>query len=97
MNLIKKGSQDHDFSIFNHIFHIKDSYDYRVRKKVNILEKIEPLEFVRIHKSYIINKVHIKIKSSNEVCMKSNASILVGNKCRLKILSKESKTKNRYT
>ena len=61
---------------------------FKVREKIsNSLEKLEPLGFIRIHKSYIINKVHIKTKSYNKVCMKSNASIPAGNKYRSKINS----------
>lgn len=41
MELRKKGSQDYDFSIFNHGFQIMDSYEYRVQKKVNVLERLD--------------------------------------------------------
>lgn len=69
------------------LIHTK-SATFKVREKISdILEKLEPLGFIRVHKSYIINKTYIKMKNSNEVCMKSNASIPVGNKYRSKINS----------
>lgn len=58
-----------------------ESATFKVREKISdILEKLESLGFIRVHKSYIINKVYIKAKSSNEINMISGVSIPIGNK-----------------
>lgn len=63
-----------------------ESGTFKVREKIsNILEKLEPLGFIRVHKSYIINKAYIKAKSSNEINMISGGSIPIGNKYKLEI------------
>lgn len=63
-----------------------ESATFKVREKIsNILEKLEPLGFIRVHKSYIINKAYIKVKRSNEINMISGVSIPIGNKYRQKM------------
>lgn len=67
----------------HHLLIHTESATFKVREKIsNILEKLEPLGFIRVHKSYIINKTYIKVKSSNEINMISGVSIPIGNKYR---------------
>lgn len=59
---------------------------FKVREKISdVLEKLEPLGFIRVHKSYIINKAYIKAKKSNEINMNQGVSIPIGNKYKLKV------------
>lgn len=59
---------------------------FKVREKISdVLEKLEPLGFIRVHKSYIINKAYIKAKKTNEINMNQGVSIPIGNKYKLKI------------
>ncbi len=72
-----------------------ESATFKVREKISdILEKLEPLGFIRVHKSYIINKVYINAKSSNEINMISGVSIPIGNKYKLKINDNKNCCKN---
>lgn len=63
-----------------------ESATFKIREKISdVLEKLEPLGFIRVHKSYIINKAYIKSKNSNEINMISGISIPIGNKYKLNI------------
>lgn len=63
-----------------------ESAIFKIREKISdVLEKLEPLGFIRVHKSYIINKAYIKSKNSNEINMISGISIPIGNKYKLNI------------
>ena len=67
------------------LIHTK-SATFKVREKISdILEKLEPLGFIRVHKSYIVNKAYIKFKSSHEIYMISDVSIPIGSKYKSKI------------
>lgn len=62
------------------------SATFKVREKISdILKKLAPLGFMRVHKSYIINQEYIKLKTHDRVIMLSNTEIPLGNSFKKKI------------
>lgn len=58
-----------------------ESATFKVREKIStVLTKLEPLNFIRVHKSYIVNQQYIKSKTSHEIILNSHTSIPIGKK-----------------
>lgn len=65
----------------HYVFIHTESATFKVREKLSeILKILEPLGFIQIHKSYIINKNHIQKKTSTYVYMNSHTCLPIGQK-----------------
>lgn len=65
----------------HYVFIHTESAPFKVREKLSeILKILEPLGFIQIHKSYIINKNHIQKKTSIYVYMNSHTCLPIGQK-----------------
>lgn len=67
---------------FGHYLYIHTKTgEYKVREKIgNILEKIDTSKFIRVHKSYIVNRDYILKRSTNEIELISHDIIPIGRK-----------------
>lgn len=65
----------------HYVFIHTESATFKVREKLSeILKILEPLGFIQIHKSYIINKAYIQKKTSTDVYMVSHICLPIGQK-----------------
>ena len=65
----------------HYVFIHTESATFKVREKLSEKLKIlEPLDFIQIHKSYIINKAYIQKKTSTDVYMVSHICLPIGQK-----------------
>lgn len=65
----------------HYVFIHTESATFKVREKLSeILKILEPLDFIQIHKSYIINKAYIQKKTSTDVYMVSHICLPIGQK-----------------
>ena len=65
----------------HYVFIHTESATFKVREKLSeILKILEPLDFIQIHKSYIINKAYIQKKTSTYVYMNSHTCLPIGQK-----------------
>lgn len=63
----------------HYLFIHTNSAEFKVREKIsNVLTKLESLGFIRVHKSYIVNRNYISVKKHNEFIVKSGAIIPIG-------------------
>lgn len=67
---------------FGHYLYIHTKTgEYKVREKIgNILEKIDTSKFIRVHKSYIVNRDYILKRSTNEIELTNHDIIPIGRK-----------------
>lgn len=67
---------------FGHYLYIHTKTgEYKVREKIgNILEKIDTSKFIRVHKSYIVNRDYILKRSTNEIELTNHNIIPIGRK-----------------
>lgn len=81
--IIRVNSQTIEYieSYGHYLFIHTESATFKVREKISdILKKLAPLDFIQIHKSYIINKAYIQKTTSTDVYMKSQVCLPIGHK-----------------
>ena len=68
------------------------SASFKVREKISdILKILEPLGFMRVHKSYIINKNYIKQQSASTITLRSKTEIPIGNRFKKNNMSSDNR------
>ncbi len=74
----------------HYLFIHTSSTTFKVREKISSLfERLQPLDFIQVHKSYVINKKYIKQQTVKDIILLSEVRIPLGNHFKKKIISKK--------